>query len=209
MAFDPSLHDMLIFVTDDDTINLKLLKTLLKQAGFKNYLMFQSGEELLEEIKTTLPDLILLDIMMPGLTGYDIISAVKEDPRTRNVPIVMLTAAAIENDKEPLRKCFELGAQDYISKPFSGVELIMRVQSALKLEKQRQQLELAAEKISSLERLLPICSYCKKVRTDQHYWQDVEVYIAHYTDAKFSHSICPECYELYIKPQLDELKNKT
>ncbi|MDZ4182915.1 MAG: hypothetical protein U1B83_08570, partial [Candidatus Cloacimonadaceae bacterium] len=70
-------------------------------------------------------------------------------------------------------------------------------------------LEIAADKIKSLEKLLPICSYCKKVRNDQNYWQDVEVYISAHTEAMFSHSICPACYQLYVKPQLDELKNKS
>lgn len=209
MPFDPALRNMLIYLVDDEVINLKLLKTILLQSGFENVLPFTSGEEMLSVFESTTPDLILLDIMMPGISGYEVLERVKGDPHKMNVPIIMITAASLEAEMEPMRKSFELGAMDYISKPFSSIELVMRVQSALNLEKQRQALEIAADKIKSLEKLLPICSYCKKVRNDQNYWQDVEVYISAHTDAMFSHSICPTCYQLYVKPQLDELKNKS
>lgn len=206
MHIDKELLNMLIYVVDDDAINLKLMKTVLNQSGFDNVLLFSSGESMLNELDTTHPDLILLDIMMPGLSGYDVIHRVKTHTKCAHVPIIMVTAAPLEDDMEPLRRSFELGAMDYIAKPLSSIELVMRVQSALRLERQRQQLEYAADKIRSLERLLPICSYCKKVRDDRNYWQDVEVYITAHTDAQFSHSVCPNCYERHIKPQLDELK---
>jgi len=200
---------MLIFLVDDDTINLKLLKTVLAQAGFANTLLFASGEAMLRELETTLPDLILLDIMMPGLDGYEVLGKVKTSPHSANVPVIMVTAVGLDEEMEPLRRCFDLGAVDYLSKPYSTVELLVRIKSALKLEKQRQDLETAAARIRALEKLLPICSYCKKVRSDRNHWQDVEVYITENTDTSFTHSICPECYNLYVKPQLDELKNKT
>ncbi len=209
MAAPPGLHDMLIFLVDDDTINLKLLKTVLAQAGFANTLLFASGEAMLRELETTLPDLILLDIMMPGLDGYEVLGKVKTSPHSANVPVIMVTAVGLDEEMEPLRRCFDLGAVDYLSKPYSTVELLVRIKSALKLEKQRQDLETAAARIRALEKLLPICSYCKKVRSDRNHWQDVEVYITENTDTSFTHSICPECYNLYVKPQLDELKNKT
>lgn len=120
----------------------------------------------------------------------------------------MITAAPLEEEMEPLRRSFELGAMDYISKPFSAIELIMRVKSALFLEKQRKELEAAIRTIRSLEKMLPICSYCKKIRSDESYWEEVEVYISDHTDTMFSHSICPDCYDKHIKPQLEALKNK-
>ncbi|MDP2172350.1 MAG: response regulator [Candidatus Cloacimonadaceae bacterium] len=209
MSFDPALRNMLIFLVDDEAINLKLLKTILNQAGFENVMQFISGEDMLSVLETTIPDVILLDIMMPGISGYEVLERVKSNPLQLNVPFIMITAASHEPEMEPMRKSFELGAVDYITKPFSSIELVMRIQSALKLERQRQALEAAADKIKSLEKLLPICSYCKKVRNDQNYWQDVEVYISAHTEAMFSHSICPGCYQLYVKPQIDELKSKS
>ncbi len=199
---------MLIYAIDDDARNLKLLKAILTQNGFRRIEVFFSGEELIKRIDKDPPDLILLDIMMPGISGYDVLRHLKGKATLKHIPVIMITAAPLEEEMEPLHVSFELGAMDYISKPFASVELIMRIQSALKIEKQRQELQKAATQISSLEKLLPICSYCKKVRSDLDYWEEVEVYISQHTDTMFSHSICPHCYETHVKPQLSTLKNR-
>lgn len=202
------IKDLKIFITDDDETNLKLVKTVLNQAGFENLKLYSNGKSMMDDVQHNCPDLILLDIMMPGYSGYQILDWIKSDPILENIPIIMITAAALDETLEPLKMSFELGAMDFISKPFSNLELVLRVSSALRLEKQRQDLETAAMKIQRLEKLLPICSYCKKVRNDKNYWQEVEVYISEHTDTLFSHSICPECYTIHVKPQLDELKGK-
>ena len=209
MAAISELNQMLIYAVDDDMINLKLLKTILFQNQFEKVQLIYSGEELLKEINNELPDLILLDIMMPGMSGYEALERIKSKSEWKHIPIIMITAAPLEEEMVPLRKSFELGAMDYISKPFSAIELIMRVKSALFLEKQRKDLENALITIKSLEKLLPICSYCKKIRSDESFWEEVEVYISDHTDTMFSHSICPDCYEIHIKPQLEAMRNKT
>jgi DNA-binding response OmpR family regulator len=208
MAKLSDLHQMQIYAVDDDMINLKLLKTILSQNQFERVQLIYSGEELLREINNFLPDLILLDIMMPNMSGYEALEKIKSKSEWKHIPVIMITAAPLEEEMEPLRTSFELGAMDYISKPFSAIELIMRVKSALFLEKQRKDLEEALLTIKSLEKLLPICSYCKKIRSDESFWEEVEVYISDHTDTMFSHSICPDCYEVHIKPQLDALKAK-
>jgi CheY-like chemotaxis protein len=208
MAKVEELYQMLIYAVDDDMINLKLLKTILSQNKFEKVQVIYSGEELLKEINHELPDLILLDIMMPGMSGYEALEKIKAKNEWKHIPVIMITAAPLEEEMEPLRRSFELGAMDYISKPFSAIELIMRVKSALFLEKQRKDLEVALITIKSLEKLLPICSYCKKIRSDESFWEEVEVYISDHTDTMFSHSICPDCYEKHIKPQLEALRHK-
>jgi CheY-like chemotaxis protein len=200
------IKDMQIYVADDDEINLKLIKSVLNQAGFQNLKLYFSGKTMMEEVTHNPPDLLLLDIMMPGFSGYDVLEWIKQDPTLTNIPIIMITAASLDENMEPLARSFELGAMDYISKPFSNLELVQRVKSALRMEKQRQELEQAAMQIRSLEKLLPICSYCKKIRADKDYWQEVEGYISEHTDTMFSHSICPECYDVHVKPQLESLK---
>lgn len=200
------LKDMLIYVADDDEINLKLIKTVLNQAGFQNLKLYFSGKSMMDELTHNRPDLLLLDIMMPGFSGYDVLEWIKQDPALEGIPIIMITAASLDEKMEPLARSFELGAMDFISKPFSNLELVQRVKSALRLEKQRQDLVNAAKQIRTLEKLIPICSYCKKIRADKDYWQEVEAYISEHTDTMFSHSICPECYEVHVKPQFDELK---
>lgn len=200
------IKDMLIFIADDDEINLKLIKTVLNKAGFQNLKLFFGGKSMMEELTHNRPDLLLLDIMMPGFSGFDVLEWIKEDKLLTDIPIIMITAASLDDNMEPLARSFELGAMDFISKPFSNLELVQRVKSALRMEKQRQALEKAASQIRSLEKLLPICSYCKKIRADKNYWQEVEGYISDHTDTMFSHSICPDCYDKYVKPQLDSLK---
>ena len=203
-----SIKDMLIFVLDDDEINLRLIKTVLKQAGFTNITMFTQAKSMMDEVLKTSPDLLLLDIMMPGFSGYDVLEWIKQDKNFSYIPIIMITAASLDDNMEPLARSFELGAMDYISKPFSNLEMVQRVKSALRLEKQRQELEAAATQIRSLEKLLPICSYCKKIRADKDYWQEVKNYINKHTNTMFSHSICPDCYVAHVKPQLEQLKRE-
>ncbi len=208
MDMDKEIKKMLIYAVDDDPINLKLLKSILLQNQFERIELIYSGSDLLKEINMEIPDLILLDIMMPGISGYDTLKEVKGSRKHKHIPVIMITAAPLEEDMEPLRKSFELGAMDYISKPFNSTELIMRVKSALFLEKQRKDLETALKTIKTLEKLLPICSYCKKIRAEDSSWSAVEVYISEHTDTMFSHSICPDCYQEHIKPQLDSLKKQ-
>lgn len=203
-----ALAQMKIWAVDDDQTNLKLMGAILQQSGFSQISYFSSGEAVLAELEQACPDLILLDIMMPGIGGFEVLTFLQSSPRHNHIPVIVITAVPMQDDMEPLRKSFELGAIDYICKPFTTVELEMRVKSTLRLEKQRQELEAAVSKIRSLEKLLPICSYCKKVRSDKNYWQEVEVYISEHTDTLFSHSICPSCYEVHVKPQLTGLKRK-
>ncbi len=208
MIKDCNLLKMNIYVADDDETNLKLVHTVLKQSGFENVQLYSSGKTMLADVKHNCPDLLLLDIMMPGFSGYEVLEWIKRDPTLEHIPVIMITAASLDDNLEPLKRSFEMGAMDFISKPFSNLELTLRVKSALRLEYSRQALEAAAKKISSLEKLLPICSYCKKVRADKDYWQEVEVYISEHTDTMFSHSICPDCYHTHVKPQIDNLKKK-
>jgi CheY-like chemotaxis protein len=208
MPTEKDLSKMLIYAVDDDPINLKLLKSILIQNNFDRVELIYSGGDLLKEINMEIPDLILLDIMMPGISGYETLKEIKQSRKLKHIPVIMITAAPLEEDMEPLRRSFELGAMDYISKPFNTIELIMRVKSALFLEKQRKDLESAIRTIRTLEKLLPICSYCKKIRNEDSYWSDVEIYISEHTDTMFSHSICPNCYEKHIKPQLEAMKTE-
>lgn len=170
--------------------------------------LYFSGKSMMDELTHNRPDLLLLDIMMPGFSGYEVLEWIKQDPQLSDIPIIMITAASLDDNMEPLARSFELGAMDFISKPFSNLELVQRVKSALRMEKQRQALEQAARQIRSLEKLLPICSYCKKIRADKNYWQEVEGYISEHTDTMFSHSICPDCYETHVKPQLESLRHE-
>ena len=117
-----------ILIVDDERDLLSVLEFNLKQAGFET-LLAASGVEALAQLRRRVPDLVLLDLMLPDLSGMEVCRAVKSDPRTRHVPVMMLTAKGEEVDKVV---GFELGAEDYVTKPFSVRELILRVKALLR-----------------------------------------------------------------------------
>lgn len=115
----------LIFAVEDEVHIQQLVKYNLEANGYR-VLTFDSGESLLSEVKTSTPDLFLLDIMLPGIDGLEVCRQIKSNPKLKNVPIIMLTAKSEEFDKV---LGLELGADDYITKPFSVRELVARVKA--------------------------------------------------------------------------------
>src|SRR5574341_1440110 len=118
-----------ILVADDIKQNVKLLRVILTAAEY-DVIEAYDGEEALEKVKTENPDLILLDIMMPKLTGYEVCQKLRADEITKNIPIIMITALHEMDDRI---KGIEAGADDFISKPFNKVELLARVKSLLRM----------------------------------------------------------------------------
>ena len=117
-----------ILVADDEADVLNLVCNNLKSAGFTP-LQADDGPSALEQARANLPALIVLDLMLPGMSGLEVCKALKVEPATKNIPILMLTAKAEEVDRI---LGFELGADDYMTKPFSPRELVLRVQSVLR-----------------------------------------------------------------------------
>ncbi|MDD6210922.1 MAG: hybrid sensor histidine kinase/response regulator [Bacteroidales bacterium] len=151
--------DYLIYVVDDVQTNILLLQTILQKEGFKIKSAL-SGEDALELVKTQKPDLILLDVMMPGMDGYTVAERLKNDPETENIPIIFLTAL---NETTDIVKGFKLGASDYLTKPFHKDELIVRITHQLTLlcatriiKKQQSDLE---QVIAARDKLYSIVSH--------------------------------------------------
>ena len=117
-----------ILVADDEVDVLNLVASNLKSAGF-NVLRAEDGHSALDQARASLPALIVLDLMLPGITGLEVCKLLKADPATKAIPIVMLTAKAEEIDRI---LGLELGADDYITKPFSPRELVLRVKSVMR-----------------------------------------------------------------------------
>ena len=190
-----------ILIVDDTPANLRLLSGMLTKEGYTVKLA-PNGKLALMNAQAMPPDLILLDIMMPGLSGHEVCEQLHADPRTHDIPIIFLSAL---NQTEDKVKAFTSGGVDYITKPFQLEEVLARVRTHLRLyalqeqlAKRVRELEEAMAQIKTLRGLLPICARCKKVRDDQGYWQDVELYIRDHTDIDISHGICPDCFrELY------------
>jgi two-component system phosphate regulon response regulator PhoB len=113
---------------DDERDLLSLLDFNLRAAGFETMLA-TTGEQTLAQLRRRIPDLVLLDLMLPDIAGTELCRQIKADPRTKHVPVVMLTAKGEEVDRVV---GFEIGADDYVTKPFSVRELILRLKAVLR-----------------------------------------------------------------------------
>ena len=126
-----------ILIVDDNTKNIQLAANVLKSTDLYNILFSTSGEKAIEQLKKKNYSLILLDINMPGLNGYETASIIKKDSTTKNIPIIFLSANA---NKDSIRKAFEHGGEDYITKPFDELELIHRVKTHVDLFNAKEKL---------------------------------------------------------------------
>ncbi|MDB5884313.1 MAG: hypothetical protein JWR74_484, partial [Polaromonas sp.] len=119
-----------ILIVDDEVQNLKLLEVLLYPEGYVT-LSAASGEEALAVIAQQAPDLILLDVMMPGMDGYEVATRLKANPATANIPIIMITALA---DRSARLTGLHAGAEEFLTKPVDRAELWLRVRNLLRLK---------------------------------------------------------------------------
>jgi signal transduction histidine kinase len=126
------------------------MSSLLKQKGYKLYIT-NSGENALNFLKSTLPDLILLDVMMPGLSGFEVCRTLKKDERLKEIPVIFLSA---KNDTEDVVEGFEAGAVDYIVKPFNAKEVFVRVATQLQLKTASTLLKQKNHKLKELNKSL-------------------------------------------------------
>ena len=125
-----------VLVVDDIPKNLQVVGTMLRNEGYE-VMGATSGADALESVRVELPDLILLDLMMPEMDGLEVCRRFKEDAAVRSIPVIFLTAS---NEMEHLVKGFEAGAVDYITKPFNAPELLARVRTHLELRHARERL---------------------------------------------------------------------
>ncbi len=130
-----------ILVVDDDRMNLKIAERLLKNSYEVSCV--QSGEEALSFLKTNRPDMILLDLHMPGMDGFDVLKQIRQDPDLNDIPVIFLTA---DDDQKAEVKGFEEGAVDFIKKPFVAEIMLRRVQRMLELSRLRHKLEAEVHK---------------------------------------------------------------
>ena len=206
------LPNATILVVDDNLEDLSILFSVLIEMGFK-VLAKNDGESALALAARKRLDLILLDVVMPGIDGFEVCRQLKQQETTRDIPVIFMSGLADTIDKV---KGFELGGVDYITKPFQCEEVVARVKTHLTLrnlqkclEEKNAQLQEALANIKTLKGLLPICANCKKIRDDQGYWNQIEEYIECHSDALFSHGICPECADKLYADQEWYIKMRT
>jgi len=116
-----------ILIVDDSSVNNYLLENILEEKGYKLLIAFD-GNEALSMLENETPDLVLLDIMMPGIDGYAILDKINKDEKLKNIPVIMVTSKSEVTDKQ---KAFEIGATDYIVKPIEIDDLLTKVEKVL------------------------------------------------------------------------------
>jgi sigma-B regulation protein RsbU (phosphoserine phosphatase) len=199
-----------VLVVDDEPVVRRLLETSLTAWGYE-VVAARGGEEAWQILKQDgAPSLGILDWTMPGLDGLELCKRVRALKQPVKPYLIFVTAKARTLD---IVTGLGAGADDYIIKPFNRDELRARIQVGVRmlelqamLAERVRELEEALGRVRQLQGLLPICSYCKKVRDDRNYWQQVETYIEGHSAAQFTHGICPDCREKYVEPELERLR---
>jgi DNA-binding response OmpR family regulator len=200
---------MRVLIADDEATSRHLIQATLGGWGFQVVVAVDGCEALRVLQESRGPEIAMLDWMMPGIDGLEVCRRVRATMPNAATYIILVTArGGLENVVRGL----EAGADDYITKPFDPRELRARlhvgvrvVQLQRALVERFQELENALKRVKQLQGLLPICSYCKKIRNDRNYWEQVDAYVAGHSEAQFSHGVCPDCYEIHLKPQLERL----
>ena len=190
---------MRILLAEDDRVQLAILQQTLVQWGY-DVLAYSDGEEAWSAVDGgDAPSMMILDWMMPGMDGLEICRRVRRRSVGRPCYIIMLTG---RRDTDDVVQGLQAGADDYILKPFHREEFRARVRNGERLislqealTSRVEELEAAIERVTQLQRLIPICSYCRKIRTDENYWLELEKYLAQHSAVRFSHGICPSCFE--------------
>jgi len=191
-----AMHQILL-VEDEPGIR-GVVRLMLQSA---NYRIVEADTAARAEIeaRTHRPDLLIVDLGLPDGDGLDVIRRVRA---WSPVPIIVLSARTMEEQKVA---ALDAGADDYVVKPFDPEELRARVHVGIRvlnlqerLAERVVELQDALSRVKQLHGLLPICSYCKRIRTDDNYWHQVDRYIVEHSDAEFTHGICPTCYETVL-----------
>jgi len=186
---------MKILIADDDVVSQMILSEQLEELGH-SVSIASDGREAWGLFRSTAPQLVITDWMMPEIDGLELSRMIRAENREYYTYIIFLT---ILQGKGSYLEAMDAGADDFISKPFDGEQLAARLHVAERI------LGLQRE-IKQLQGLLPICSYCKRIREEDMTWLPIEKYITQRTDTLFSHGVCPDCYEKHLKPELDEIR---
>lgn len=187
---------MKVLAVEDDPVALAVLTRALQRLGHE-VVAVRDGAAALALLATDPVRVVVSDWVMPGVDGLELCRRVRARHDSDYVYFILLTSQLPSEENQ--RAAIEAGVDDFLQKPVQVQELWMRLRVA-------ERIVSFATQVRQLEEILPICGYCKKVRDDSNYWQQIESYINARTGTDFSHSICPDCYARVILPQLQALK---
>lgn len=180
---------MKILIAEDDHISRKVLTLTLEKLGHE-VVAASDGAEAWEIFDKTPFRVVVSDWMMPNLDGLELCRRIRERPQTAYTFLIILTAA--HNTAEDYTLAMDSGVDDFLPKPLNREILRTRLRMA-------ERILSYTNEISLLQDLIPMCSYCQKVRDEDDYWERVDTYIKARTGTRFSHGICPTCYDDQMK----------
>lgn len=200
---------MRILIAEDDFTSRNILTAILEKQDHQ-VTATVNGIQAWEAMQGSgAPPLAILDWMMPEMDGIELCRRIRAAETDQPPYILMLTTKGYKID---IIKGLEAGADDYLSKPYDTGELLARIEVGRRMIEMRaalnrkiQELREALDHIETLRGILPICSFCKKIRDDQGYWSQVEVYIRDHSNADFSHGVCPECMKKHYPEFADRV----
>lgn len=196
-----------VLVAEDDAVSRRVIEATLTDWGYR-VVACANGRDALAELEIPEPpQLVILDWMMPELDGIEVCRRIRlREPGRTPAYVLMLTA---NGARDEVVVGLESGADDYVVKPFDPAELRARLRVGERIVRLQQalagrvvELESALSRVRQLQGLLPICCYCKRIRDGRDYWEQVETYIGKHSDARFTHGICPDCYERVASTEL-------
>lgn len=178
-----------ILMAEDDPVSAKILQVALLKFGYEP-MIARDGAEAWEIFHQEPVRLIVSDWMMPGLDGLALCEKIRTHPKTPYTYFILLTAT--HTSAESYELASNAGVDDFLTKPLDREAIRMRLRVAERI------LQYTAE-IRQLQELIPMCTYCHKVRDEHDYWDLVESYIQKETGSRFSHGACPACYEKEVQ----------
>ena len=190
---------MKVLAVEDDPVALAVLTRALRKLGHE-VVTASDGQAALELLGHDPVRVVVSDWVMPAADGLELCRRVRARLGTDYVYFILLTGQLPSEENQ--REAIEAGVDDFLQKPLVMQEIWMRLRVAERILR-------FATQVRQLEQFLPICGYCKKVRDDGNYWQQIESYINARTGTDFSHSVCPDCYSNVIMPQLEALRLET
>jgi phosphoserine phosphatase RsbU/P len=202
---------MHVLIAEDDRVTGEILARTLQRWNHETTVVGDGGKAWEYLRASASPTLAILDWMMPEMDGPEVCRRVRADLPLANMYLLLVTAREGRSD---VIVGLDAGADDYIIKPFDPEELRARISVGVrvlglqqKLAERVAELQDALSNVKQLHGLLPICSYCKRIRGDDQYWQQVEGYIAQHSNAEFSHGICPACFAK-VSAEIDEISRQ-
>ncbi|HTX18093.1 MAG TPA: response regulator [Bacteroidota bacterium] len=188
---------MNVLVVDDDNVSTLLLTEQLQSLHYE-VSVASDGKEGWNLYLAKQPRIVITDWIMPHVDGLELSRMIRAERRDRYTYIIFLT---ILRGKGSFLEAMNAGADDVISKPFDADQLAARLRVAERIIGMQHE-------IRQLEEIIPVCTYCRRIREEDDTWVSIETHIKQKTDTSFSHTICPDCYEQHVQKAVADLQHK-